>query len=143
MTTLNGQLIGQAERATRAVFDRVLEAEHTGFEPWVVLNQLDLDGGSAEEDDLVLRIDRALKSPGAAQHAVEELVADGRVIRRNGSVELTAAGVASRARIRGGIDAITSRLYGDLPASDLEVAGRILSIVAERADAELTSVGSS
>lgn len=137
MTRLNGQLIGQAERATRAVFDRVLEAEHTGFEPWVVLNQLDLDGGSADEADLVRRLDRALKTSAAAQFAVDELVIDGRVVRRDGTVELTAAGAASRANIRGGIDAITSRLYGDLPAPDLEIAGRILEIVAERADAEL------
>ena len=137
MTRLNGQLIGQAERATRAVFDRVLEAEHTGFEPWVVLNQLDLDGGSADEADLVRRVDRALKTDAAAQHAVNELLADGRLARHDGTVELTATGAASRASIRGGIDAITTRLYGDLPAPELEIAGRILAIVTERADAEL------
>jgi hypothetical protein len=137
MTRLNGQLIGQAQLATRAVFDRILEAERTTFTQWVVLNQLD---GSATEDDLVQLVARGLREqPAAARAAVDELLADGRLARHDGRLEPTESGAASRARIRGGIDAITSRLYGDLPADDLETAGRILSIVAQRADAELVA----
>jgi hypothetical protein len=38
--TLTGQDIGQAERATRAVFDRFLAETGTTFDQWVTLNVL-------------------------------------------------------------------------------------------------------
>jgi hypothetical protein len=40
-------------------------------------------------------------------------------------------------RIRTTIAEITQRLWGDLPAEDLATAGRVLSIITERASAEL------
>ena len=38
--TLNGQDIGQAERATRAVLDALLAETSTSFQSWVTLNVL-------------------------------------------------------------------------------------------------------
>jgi hypothetical protein len=35
------------------------------------------------------------------------------------------------------VSAITRRLWGDVPAGDLEAAGRVLSDILVRADAEL------
>ena len=40
-------------------------------------------------------------------------------------------------RVRKQVGEITQRLWGDLPAADLQVAGRVLSTVLERAEAEL------
>jgi predicted ArsR family transcriptional regulator len=63
--------------------------------------------------------------------------------------QLTAAGyltdgdsVTQRARdlftrVRAATREITERLWGDLPAEDLATAGRVLSIITERANAEL------
>jgi hypothetical protein len=42
-------------------------------------------------------------------------------------------------QIRAGVTEVTQRLWGDLPAGDLATAGRVLSIITERADAELAS----
>ena len=54
-------------------------------------------------------------------------------------MRLTDAGQQLFGRIRGAVTEITGRLWGDLPAEDLATAGRVLSIVTERASAELAA----
>ena len=55
-------------------------------------------------------------------------------------VRFTAAGAQVFGQIRGATTEITKRLWGDLPAEDLATAGRVLSIITERANAELADV---
>jgi DNA-binding MarR family transcriptional regulator len=52
-------------------------------------------------------------------------------------VNLTDTGQHLIARIRGAVTEITQRLWGDLPPEDLATAGRVLSTILERANAEL------
>jgi hypothetical protein len=52
-------------------------------------------------------------------------------------VRLTAAGTQVFGQIQAAVTEVTQRLWGDLPAEDLATAGRVLSIVTERANAEL------
>lgn len=54
-------------------------------------------------------------------------------------VELTDTGQRLHTRIRTAVTQITQRLWGDLPAEDLATAGRVLSTVLARANAELAS----
>jgi len=53
------------------------------------------------------------------------------------TVRVTDAGRQLHARIRSVVVEITDRMWGDLPAEDLAAAGRVLTIVLERANAEL------
>ncbi len=53
---------------------------------------------------------------------------------------LTAAGTAHFDRVRTAAGAIGQRLWGDLPSADLEAAGRVLTSLLERADAELAAL---
>ena len=139
--TLNGMVIGQAEAATRAVLDNFLAETGTSFLPWVTLNLLTLAGGKLAEDELALRVRRSRKvdTPPAVA-ALSELIGLGHVVRTAGTpslIELTGSGIALYERIRSGIDAITDRLYGDLPPDELMTAARVLTILTERANAEL------
>jgi DNA-binding MarR family transcriptional regulator len=52
-------------------------------------------------------------------------------------VTLTPAGRERSERIAAGIAVIAARLYGDLPAADLETTQRVLTTVTERANAAL------
>ena len=52
-------------------------------------------------------------------------------------VAVTDHGADRQLLIRGEIDTITARLYGDLPAEDLATAGRVRVTVTERANAML------
>jgi DNA-binding MarR family transcriptional regulator len=73
---------------------------------------------------------------------IGELVAAGllNVSEGEGSqLEVTAAGRQLYARIRAQVLQITERMWGDLPAEDLETAGRVLNAVRARADAELAA----
>ncbi len=54
-----------------------------------------------------------------------------------GPVRLTAAGTQVFGQVRSAVTDVIQRLWGDLPASDLATAGRVLSIITERANAEL------
>jgi hypothetical protein len=52
-------------------------------------------------------------------------------------VKLTDSGQLLHSQIRAAVIPITERMWGDLPAEDLATAGRVLSTVLERANAEL------
>jgi hypothetical protein len=140
---VNGQDIGQAERATRAVLDRLLAGTGTQFHGWVIINQLAASGGALGEDELTGRITHGLKiSEDAAHAAAAELAWQGLISREPAAaggtqVVLTPAGTARFEQIQGGIGQLTQRLYGGLPESDLAIAHRVLAAVTERANAEL------
>jgi hypothetical protein len=142
---LNGQDIGQAEHATRAVLDRMLARTGTQFHSWVILNQLNTAGGALGEDELTTRITHGLKIGEDAAHAAAAELAWHGLISRDPAAEggtqvaLTPAGTARFEQIQGGIGQVTQRLYGGLPESDLAIAHRVLAIVTERANAELAS----
>jgi DNA-binding MarR family transcriptional regulator len=129
---LNGQVIGQAERATRALLDRLLAGVGTPFEQWVALN-LTATSGPVSPAGLAARLRIPVDDATAA---VSALVSDG-LLDREGA--LTAAGRARHDEITTGLTAITARLYGDLPPDDLAVAGRVLTLITARATAELTT----
>jgi hypothetical protein len=126
-TPLNGQIIGQAERTTRAVLDRLLATTGTSFEQWVALNLS--AAGTLDTLAAGLRIDPA----GAA--AIVAGLTDAGLLTAAGS--LTPAGRARHDEISAGIAGITERLYGGLPAADLATAGRVLTTITDRARAEL------
>ena len=141
--SLNGQVLGEAERATRAVLDRVLARSGLTFHDWVVLNIA--GAGPVGRDHLVARMTHALKiDEVAVLDAVTELTGRGLVeAGPSGEVSLvtlTGAGRARHGEIRAAVDEITTRLYGDLPADDLATAGRVLTVITARANAELAGI---
>ena len=68
--------------------------------------------------------------------AISELTSAGLILDRS-RVGLTEAGQARHREIRAALNEVTARLFGDFPPEDLATAGRVLTIVTARADAEL------
>ncbi len=100
-----------------------------------------MSGGSIDRPALLGRVTGALKlSAAEAQARIDEL-AVARLLAIpdvDGSpVSVTDAGGELHTRIRSAVAEITKRLWGDLPADELETAARVLGIVLERANAEL------
>lgn len=139
-TTLNGQLIGQAQAATRAMLDELLASTETPFHRWVTLNLLATAGGRQARDALVERMHHGLKiDRAAAVAAVDETVATGFAeLDDQQHVTITPQGDTCFRRVRDGVDSITERLYADLPAADVAAAARVLTIVTERANTAIT-----
>ncbi|WP_327371576.1 hypothetical protein [Streptomyces sp. NBC_01217] len=140
--TVNGQVIGQAHYATRAVLERLLATTETTFHQSVALNVIADNGESIERDRLVDRMTGTLKIEAEVAEAslaeltaaglLEEDVADGAP-----RIGFTPAGRDRQQTHRAKIAEITARLYAGLPAEDLAAAGRVLTEVTARANAVL------
>lgn len=91
------------------------------------------------------REDPVVVAAGAdAAEAVADQPAGGllRALPAGGSeLALTDAGREVQRRVADAVAGVTARLYGDVPAADLAVAGRVLTLVKQRADAELAAAG--
>jgi DNA-binding MarR family transcriptional regulator len=139
---LTGQDIGATELALRALLDRLLAQHATTFPQWVVLATTGTPGrvsSALVNQRLVgtLKLDQT-----QAASTLAELVDGGLVASDGDNLTLTPTGVEHFEHIRDGVAAITDRIYGGLPVDDLLTTRRILTVVRERADAELAGAGS-
>ncbi|MFD9585779.1 MarR family transcriptional regulator [Streptomyces sp. NPDC059980] len=136
---VNGQVIGLAHYASRAALERVLARSGTSFNRSVALRAVSDNGGTVERAWLVGRLTGALKiEESVARATVEEMTADDLLAEpAAGQVSLTDAGRELFDSIRTAGNAIAARLYAGIPAEDLAAAGQVLTLVTERADAEL------
>jgi DNA-binding MarR family transcriptional regulator len=139
--TLTPQIIGQAEKTLNAILYRLLAGPGLTEAQWITLTLTAAGGGSTGRGQLVTQVAHGLKvSEAQAQKHLASLAA-AQLVQDPGDdaepVRLTAAGTGVFGQIRGAVTELTQRLWGDLPAEDLATAGRVLSIVTERANAEL------
>src|SRR5690242_6724369 len=124
--TLNGAVLAGAERATRAVLDRLLARTGTSFHQYLALNLTTAQGGTVERDRLVDRMVGGLKlEPAAIRADLDGAERAGLLRTEAGVTSLTDAGRDRFAQITAATTEVTDRLYADLPAEDLAVAGRM------------------
>jgi hypothetical protein len=128
-------LIGQTEKALNAILDRQLAGTGISEPQWVTLTLAVVGGGDLDRNELVGRVGAATRfTPTAVHERIDELTAAG-LLRDGGDgrIQATDQGRARWTQVRAAIGPITERLWGDLPAEDLAVAGRVLSTVLDRA----------
>jgi len=140
---LDGQDIGQAQRATSALLGVVLTEHGTTFDEWVVLNALATSAGRPERAWLVPTLAAALATgPAAVEAVIDRAEAAGLVglVSAPGGdpaairVELTAVGRALHGLLREAINHMARELYSGIPQADLAAAHRVLVEVTLRAD---------
>ena len=138
--TLSTRVIGQAEKTLNAILGRQLAGTGLTEPQWVILTLAVTTGGPVDRDRFTHMVADALKiSEADAQAHVADLVAAQRLEITDAGSAVTVTGAARQlhSQIREAIAGITQRLWGDLPADDLATAGRVLTIITERASAEL------
>ena len=135
------QLIGQTEKALNAILGRQLAGTGLGEPHWVALTLTVLSNGPIARDELIGRVAGTLRcADQRASVFAADLTTMGLLqATATGQVETSEAGRAQWHAIRDGINRIIERLWGDLPADELAMAGRVLSTVLERANAELAA----
>jgi len=133
-----GQLIGQAERATRAVLDTLLDHLGLRFEEWVGLRQLTMLGGATSRTELASALHTGSRlDPDRADAAIDAILDRGWVTGTDdGTLTSTAAGRAQHDDIAARITATSQRLYGHLAADELAVLRRALTDITVRAEVE-------
>ena len=141
--TLNGQIIGMAHYATRAVLEQLLAESGTTFHQGVALNATADKGGTVEQAGLVERMTGTLKIDRAtAEATLTELTTAGLLEEAPGGgalLSLTDAGRERQAGISSGTKEIVARLYAGLPEEELAAAGRVLTTLTARANAALAA----
>jgi DNA-binding MarR family transcriptional regulator len=137
--TFNTAVLGQTEKALNAILDRHLAGTGLTEPTWITLTVA--SAGTLDPAALVGRVAGALQVGEAqAQAHLGQLVA-ARLVQApdhaGSPVKLTDAGQELYVQIRSAVTEIIQRMWGDLPAEDLETAGRVLSTILARANAEL------
>ncbi|PWR11629.1 hypothetical protein DKT68_05290 [Micromonospora acroterricola] len=141
--TLNGQVIGQTHYATRALLERAVAPLGLGFGEVLTLNVL--AAGAVERTRVVQRITSTLKVDEAAVHTLIAHLVEAGLARSDDhadapQVALTDDGLAVQGRVSKAVAGITARLYADIPADEMSTAARVLTLVTQRANAELAAM---
>jgi hypothetical protein len=131
-------LIGQTEKALNAILQRELAGTGITEPQWVTLTLSVVSGGDIDRSELIRRVGGATQfSQASVAERITELTAAGFLRDGDGRVQVTEAGQARWTQVRAAIGPITQGLWGDLPAEDVAAAGRVLSVVLDRANAVL------
>ncbi|MFG2872494.1 MarR family transcriptional regulator [Streptomyces sp. NPDC048338] len=141
---VDARVVALAHHAARALLEDVLARHGATFHQNVTLRAVAVAGESVGRDELVGEVTGSLKiDESVVLGVIEELTAaelleadpaDGSGLR------LTAAGRERYESAAAASAEISARLYAGIPAEDLEVAGRVLTLVTERANAALADV---
>lgn len=131
-----GRILGETARAAQKVHLQVLTQEGTDFESWVaytlLAENLPAMPTAALAADLARRLDI---EPSAASRVLDRLASAGhaRADGATGLIELTPAGTAFLARLRGTVNQVTHRLVGSVDKHDLDTTMNVLRAVGEAA----------
>lgn len=142
-STLTPRILGEAENAHRALLGRFLAGTGLTYHHWVALAATAAEEAGTERGLLVERLTGGLKIDEAtARETVAELATMGLVRSLPGGedrIALTGTGQARHSEIRGAISEVISRIYGEVPHDELVTAGRVLSRITGRVNAELAT----
>jgi len=138
--TANARSLALAHYAARGVLERVLSWHGITFQ-----QQIALRTAAAVEAltpaELIAEVRFSLKSdPADISAAVEELVTKGLLARAGGQLRATHAGRDVLDAVATDAAPISAGIWDGIPADDLAAAGRVLALVAERANAELAQM---
>ncbi|MFE9929710.1 MarR family winged helix-turn-helix transcriptional regulator [Streptomyces sp. NPDC005533] len=140
-TLVNARVIALAHHAPRALLEEVLTRHGITFHQSVTLRAVAVAGESIGRDALVGDVSGSLKTDASVVRGVIGELAAGKLLQEDPAeatrLRLTDAGRELYESTAAQSAEIAARLYADIPAADLEVAGRVLTLVTERANAEL------
>ncbi|WP_073949739.1 MarR family transcriptional regulator [Streptomyces kebangsaanensis] len=139
--TVNGRVIALAHYAGRALLEGVLARHGATFHQSVTLRAVVVAGESIGWDELVGDVTGSLKTDESVVRGVVEELTATKLLEEDpvdaSRMRLTDAGRELHESTTAETAEISARLYAGIPAEDLAVAGRVLALITERANAEL------
>ncbi|MGW1720769.1 MarR family winged helix-turn-helix transcriptional regulator [Streptomyces sp. NPDC002156] len=138
---LNPRVIALAHYAARGVLENVLARHGVTFQQSVTLRLAVVADGPVDREHLVGEVVDALKIDKADAHAVvDELVGAGLLTAESALLRATDAGRELYRTTSAETAPYSARIYAGIPDEDLAVAGRVLSLITERANTELAAM---
>lgn len=139
---LNPRVIALAHYAARAVLERVLARHGVTFQQSVTLRLAAVAEGLVERQHLVDGLVDSLKiETEEARDVVDELITAGSLAAAQPShVRITDAGRQLYETTAAETAPLSARVYDGIPEEELAVAGRVLSLITERANRELAAL---
>ncbi|MEV4442191.1 MarR family transcriptional regulator [Streptomyces sp. NPDC049577] len=141
--TANARTLGLAHYAARGVLERLLARHGMTFAQQITLRAAvtaDAAGTPLTSDDLVTEVRGSLKAdPADVRATLDELLVKRLLVADGAHLRPTDAGRELTATIGAETAPVTARIWDGIPAEDLAAAGRVLALVAERANAELAT----
>ncbi|MEU7556033.1 MarR family transcriptional regulator [Streptomyces sp. NPDC044571] len=138
---VNARVIALAHHAGRALAEGVLARHGVTFHQSVTLRAVVVAGESIGRDGLVAEVTGSLKTDESFVRGVMEELTAAKLVEEDPAqasrIRPTDAGRDLYATTAAATAEIAARLYAGIPAEDLAVAGRVLALVTERANAEL------
>ncbi|MGW8761593.1 MarR family transcriptional regulator [Streptomyces sp. NPDC055815] len=139
--TTNGRVIALAHYSARALLEGVLTRHGATFEQSVTLRAVAVAGDSIGRDELVTDVMGSLKAEESVVRAVIDGMTAAELLEQDPAADprlrLTATGRELYESTTAETAEISARLYAGIPAEDLAVAGRVLTLLTQRANAEL------
>ncbi|MFD7455584.1 MULTISPECIES: MarR family transcriptional regulator [unclassified Streptomyces] len=127
-----------AHYAARAVLETVLARHDLDFQESVTLRAVAVADGLVDRETVVGYVTGSLKAdPADAERTLDGLAAKALVEPEGSAVRVTEAGRALYATVSAETGEISARVYAGIPTEDLAAAGRVLSLITERANTEL------
>lgn len=138
---VNARIIALAHYAGRALLEGVLVRHGATFHQNVTLRAVVVAGESIGRDELVADVTGSLKTDESVVRGVIEELEAAKLLEEDPAeasrMRLTDAGRELYENTAAESAEIPARLYAGIPAEDLAIAGRVLALVTERANAEL------
>jgi len=141
----SAQLLGRTEKTLNAILGQLLAGSGVTEPQWVALTLAVTSGGEIDRDTYASKVAGALRVSEAHAGAQITELAAARLLEPasgGGPITVTESGRQLYQRVRAATETITQGMWGDLPAADLQAAGRVLRTVLDRADAYLASASS-
>ncbi|GJF22514.1 MULTISPECIES: MarR family transcriptional regulator [Streptomyces] len=137
----DSRALGLAHYAARGVLEHVLARHGVTFQQQMALRAAVTAAAPQTADDLVTQVRASLKAdPVAVRATLDELLAERLLVADGAHLRPSDAGRELLAAVGAETAPFTARIWGGIPADDLAAAGRVLALVTERADAELTAL---
>ncbi|MER7192870.1 MarR family transcriptional regulator [Streptomyces flaveolus] len=137
----DARALGLAHYAARGVLEHVLARHGVTFQQQIALRAAVTAGAPQTADDLVTQVRGSLKAdPAAVRATLDELLTERLLVADGTHLCPSDAGRELLATVGAETAPFTARIWGGIPAEDLAAAGRVLALVTERADAELTAL---
>ncbi|MFB9587638.1 MarR family transcriptional regulator [Streptomyces racemochromogenes] len=138
----DARILGLAHYAARGVLEHVLARHGLTFTQQIALRAAVTADAPQTPHDLITPIHGSLKAdPADIRATIDELLA-GKLLAADSKGHLHPTDAARELLAAVGADTapVTARIWGGIPSEDLAAAGRVLALVTERANVELTAL---